>query len=238
MKQSLKLLILIVVIILIVLVVARWNSTSSETVIVGKKKRDKRLIVLKLLPPQDIQVKNDNGTVTINWREPKGAKSYILYYSDKPNPTAATARTIGSITGNEFTISKVPAGRYYCYMTSISGARESDPSPTIEFDVEICTPPDPPKDFTFRVLSVMPNEAKVLLSWKAETTLDGYVIRVNYEHRPVGDDSDHSIVRIDDPLTANHILDGLDPNVKWYATISSLAAHCGEGKLSEALKLN
>jgi hypothetical protein len=238
MNQSVKILILIVVIILILLIAARWNTSTSAPIVVGKKKKDKRLIVLKLLPPQDIQVKNDNGTVTVNWREPQGAKSYILYYSDKPNPTAATARTIGSITGNEFVISKVPAGRYYCYMTSISGARESEPSPTVQFDVEVCTLPEPPEDFTSRVLSVMPSAAKVLLSWKAETTLDGYVIRLSYEHPPVGDDSDHLITRIDDPETANHIMDGLDRNVQWYATISSLASHCGEGRMSAPLKLN
>lgn len=220
------------------MIASRWNSSNSDKVLVEKKKKKNNKILLKLLPPQEITAVNDNGTVTINWREPTGAKSYILYYSDDATLSRETARSIGSITGNEFTISKVPAGKYYCFMTSISGARESDPSPVVSFDVTICSLPAPPQNLKHRIISVNSEGGKVLLSWNAESTLDGYVIRVNHGEPPKGDDSDHLITKIDDPMTANHILENLDLNVHWFATISSVVAHCGEGGMSEALKLN
>jgi len=238
MDKAVKILLLVLVIILVLILVSRLGNTAKDVVSAKPRQKPDQKIVLKLLPPQEIVASNDNGTVTIKWREPKAAKSYILYYSNEPDFTPETARTIGSITGSEFEISKVPAGKYYCYMTSLSGARESEPSPLLEFDVTICTPPAPPKDFTFKVLKITPPGAKVLLSWKAESTLDGYVIRVNHGSAPRGDDSDHLVTHIPDPTTANHILDGLDPNVKWYVTISSIAAHCGEGLPSTALQLN
>jgi hypothetical protein len=238
MEKVVKILIIVVIILVVLIIISRLFSTAKSAVGVKPQTKSDQKIALKLLPPQNIVTSNDNGTVTIKWREPQGAKSYILYYSNEANFTPETARTIGSITGSEFEISKVPAGKYYSYMTSISGARESEPSPLMEFDVSICTPPAPPQNFAFKVLAIAATGGKALLSWKAESTLDGYVIRVNHESPPIGDDSDHLVTRISDPMTANHVLDGLDPNVKWYVTISSVAAHCGEGPLSEALKLN
>lgn len=238
MKQSVKIFVLILIIVLIFIVVARWNSSSDDKVKLEKKKKRGNKIILKLLPPQEIQASNDNGTVTITWREPNGAKSYILYYSDSPNLTPETARSIGSITGSEFVISKVPAGKYYCFMTSLSGARESEPSPLVEFDVVICTPPGPPNNLKHRIMSIGASGGKVLISWTPESTLDGYVIRVNHDEAPFGDARDHLVTHIDDPMTANHILENLDMNFKWYVSISSVAAHCGEGDMSEAIKLN
>lgn len=238
MQRSVKIFLLVLVILLILIIVINCSTSKTDRVVVEAPKKKKKSVITKLLPPQEIKAVNDNGNVTISWVEPTGAKSYILYYSNEADFTPESARTIGSITGSEFEISKVPPGRYYCYMTSLSGAKESEPSPLIAFDVVICIPPQPPQNFTFKSLNVTASEIKVLLSWTAEMTLDGYVIRVNHGSPPNGNDSDHLITHISDPMTANHILEGLDRNVKWYVTISSIAAHCGEGPLSTVLELN
>jgi hypothetical protein len=240
MKKTSKFLLLatiIVIVALIIITLYRSDTKTVEKITTTKKKKKNE--PLKLLPPQEIKAVNDNGTVMIDWEEPPGAKSYILYYSNEPDFSPETARTIGSITGSEFVISKVPEGKYFCYMTSISGARESGPSPLVEFNVEICTPPPAPENFTFKILeNSIASGVKVLLSWKTELTLDGYAIHVTSDMIPSGDNFDTHVIFIDDPVTGNYIIENLDPNLKWYAAIASIAAHCGEGHMSKALQLN
>lgn len=227
-----KILILVILILIVVwLLLGRENKKPVQSV------SEKRKPVLKLRPPEDISVENDNGTIRMNWTEPEGAKSYILYYSNKPNFTLEEARTIGNINGNEFVISKVPSGTYYFQMSSLNGAVESERSRVSSFVVEICTLPSPPEGLTSKLVSDK-DELKILLSWKPDATSDGYVIRLNYETQPTGGVGDHMIISIEDPITANYMIEGLDSSAKWFATISSVATHCGEGSISNAIQLN
>lgn len=231
-----KKILVVVVIVVVLILVLLWSRSKDKKEVKSSEVREKR--TLKLSPPSNIEVSNDNGTVHMKWKEAEGAKSYILYYSNVPNFTPETARTIGAIVGGEFDIMKVPSGTYYYQMSSINGNVESEKTPIAQFSVEICKLPSPPSNFTHKIVSQSQVEFEVLFSWNPDSTSDGYVIRLNYSKPPEGNESDHMVINVPDPVTANHLVGSLDSRVKWYATISSVAAHCGAGLPSEAILLN
>ena len=231
-----------VVIIIIILIVIVWlanrkvGKMTEASYYKPENKQKAKPKILKLLPPQNIKVNADGSNVNITWEPCEGAKSYTLHYStscDKDN-----FRTISGIDGEEFQISKVPKGEYYIRLSCTDGVVESEMSNVEVLSIETCNLPPPPKEFRSKIVKNDNETLQVLLSWTPDVTLDGYILHVNYQSPPMANGSDHMVIKIEDPETANRMLEGLDNKFKWYATSASVAAHCGEGEPSNWIVLN
>jgi hypothetical protein len=243
--------VLIILVIIYVINLKRKGVTQEETEKVVMKtpvvvesppqmplENPKKVEKRKLTPPTNIVARADNGLIYVKWQDAPNATSYMMYYSNEPNFTKENARTIGGIDSGDFSINKVPEGRYYYRVASVKGRKESEWSPEGTIEVGSCTPNEPPKNIGSEIMESKDGKFDVFISWSADTTLDGYLVHLSHTTEPVGNESDFLIKLVEDSSATGHIFQGLDASLKWYAIVASNNYHCGSNSFSSPIPLN
>ncbi len=207
-------------------------------------------------PPTNGNVSVDGSSIFAYWPDVEGVDTYTIYYSDKPDFTKDNARIISNIDKGDFVINKVPQGTYYIRISSTKFVKkgtldprreevESEMSDMHTVKVDKCNLPSTPTNVN-RELIVSPsnnhqnddNHFDVFISWDPDTTVDAYLIHLNHTEHPSSNDSDFSVIRVDDVNSTGHELNGLDITKKWYATVSAFIDHCGPSEPSAIINLN
>jgi len=185
-------------------------------------------------PPSEIKLTVEGSTINVKWNQVETASGYKVYYSNQSDFKKDDARTIEGIDKGEFVINKVPNGKYYFRVTSKKDDVESEMSELHTIEIDACPLPDPPRDVKSEIISIG-DKLKVSISWRPSVEADGYVIHLRHTSPTEASFMDIKVAGVD---SSSHILENLDPSVKWFASVSCESAHCGPGKPSEIVGLN
>ena len=236
MNLKLKITIAIVVIVILILLFVLYKTHKRRDTEPFRLENDTSRIPVKT--PTDIKLTVNGTSIHAAWPDVTNAEEYTVYYSNQSDFTKETARTISGIDKGEFSINKVPVGKYYFRVTSKNRTNESAWSDLLSVEITACTPLDPPRNVQSKITEATEKSFTSLISWQPEMTSDGYVIRLQHGEPPKGDESDYMIIPVQNVDASSHVLEGLDAKIQWFVTISCNGGHCGEGKRSDPITLN
>ena len=122
---------------------------------------------MPLAPPQNVTATAADGRVTLNWLPSAGATSYTIYRRLANDPDF-TELTTGVVKPPFVDPGLTNATRHFYQVRAVTAAAES------ELSAKVAATPLPPAPAAAPVLTVVPGNARVTLTWNAVPGAPGY----------------------------------------------------------------